>query len=71
MASFLAATTGGPIPAFIIVTEMVSGRAMVLILMACAPLSSGISRLVTPPTCQGLAAMLPPNPALEPWRDSA
>jgi H+/Cl- antiporter ClcA len=41
MVGFLAATTQGPITAFIIVMEMVSGQAMVLSLMACALLSSG------------------------------
>ena len=59
MAGFLAATTGGPITAFIIVMEMVSGQAMVLSLMACALLSSGVARLVTQPMYQELAAMLP------------
>ena len=53
------ATTGGPITAFIIVMEMVSGQAMVLSLMACALLSSGVARLVTRPMYQELAAMLP------------
>ncbi len=59
MAGFLAATTGGPITAFIIVMEMVSGHAMVLSLMACALLSSGVARLVTKPMYQELAALLP------------
>ena len=59
MAGFLAATTGGPITAFIIVMEMVSGQAMVLSLMACALLSSGVARLVTRPMYDELAAMLP------------
>jgi H+/Cl- antiporter ClcA len=59
MAGFLAATTGGPITAFIIVMEMVSGHAMVLSLMACALLSSGVARLVTRPMYQELADMLP------------
>lgn len=63
MAGFLAATTGGPITAFIIVMEMVSGQAMVLSLMACALLSSGVARLVTRPMYQELAAMLPVPPA--------
>lgn len=64
MTGFLAATTGGPITAFIIVMEMVSGQAMVLSLMACALLSSGVARLVTRPMYQELAAMLPvPAPA--------
>lgn len=59
MVGFLAATTGGPITAFIIVMEMVSGQAMVLSLMACALLSSGVARLVTEPMYQALADMLP------------
>lgn len=64
MAGFLAATTGGPITAFIIVMEMVSGQAMVLSLMACALLSSGVARLVTRPMYGELAALLPvPPPA--------
>ncbi|MBX3643464.1 MAG: chloride channel protein [Rubrivivax sp.] len=59
MAGFLAATTGGPITAFIIVMEMVSGQAMVLSLMACSLLSSGVARLVTEPMYQELADALP------------
>jgi H+/Cl- antiporter ClcA len=59
MAGFLAATTGGPITAFIIVMEMVSGQAMVLSLMACTLLSSGVARLVTEPMYQELADILP------------
>ena len=66
MVGFLAATTGGPITAFIIVMEMVSGQAMVLSLMACALLSSGVARLVTRPMYQELAAMLPLPPPTEP-----
>ena len=67
MVGFLAATTGGPITAFIIVMEMVSGHAMVLSLMACALLSSAVARLVTRPMYQELAAMLPvPAPEPEP-----
>ena len=65
MVGFLAATTGGPITAFIIVMEMVSGHAMVLSLMACALLSSGVARLVTRPMYQELAAMLPLPPPTE------
>ena len=60
MAGFLAATTRGPITAFIIVMEMVSGQAMVLSLMACALLSSGVARLITRPMYQELAALLLP-----------
>lgn len=63
MVGFLAATTQGPITAFIIVMEMVSGHAMVLSLMATALLASGISRWVAPPMYLELAALLlPPTP---------
>lgn len=55
MVGFLAATTQGPITAFIIVMEMVSGHAMVLSLMATALLSSGIARLLTRPMYVELA----------------
>ena len=74
MVGFLAATTGGPITAFIIVMEMVSGQAMVLSLMACALLSSGVARLVTEPMYQALADLLPvpvPEPQPEPEPASA
>ena len=63
MVGFLAATTQGPITAFIIVMEMVSGQAMVLSLMACALLAGGVARLMTPPLFQELAALLPVPPA--------
>ena len=63
MVGFLAATTQGPITAFIIVMEMVSGHSMVLSLMACALLASGLSRLVAPPMYPELAALLPLPPA--------
>lgn len=59
MAAFLAATTGGPITAFIIVMEMVSGQPMVLSLMASALLASGVARLVAAPMYDELAALLP------------
>lgn len=59
MAGFLAATTQGPITAFIIVMEMVSGQAMVLSLMASALLASGIARLVSRPMYLELAGLLP------------
>lgn len=58
MVAFLAASTGGPITAFIIVMEMVSGHAMVLSLMASALLASGVARLMTRPMYQELADML-------------
>jgi H+/Cl- antiporter ClcA len=64
MVGFLAATTQGPITAFIIVMEMVAGQAMVLSLMACALLSSGVARLISRPMYVELAALLvlPPIP---------
>ena len=67
MVGFLAATTQGPLTAFIIVMEMVAGHEMVLSLMATALLASGIGRLVTPPMYAELAALLVlPTPALPP-----
>lgn len=63
MVGFLAATTGGPITAFIIVMEMVSGHTMVLSLMACALLSSAVARLLTPPLYTELAFLLLPPAA--------
>lgn len=62
MVGFLAATTQGPITAFIIVMEMVAGQAMVLSLMACAMVASGVSRLITRPLYSELAALLLPLP---------
>jgi H+/Cl- antiporter ClcA len=59
MVGFLAATTQGPITAFIIVMEMVSGHTMVLSLMACALVASGVARLLTKPMYGELAALLP------------
>ena len=58
MAGFLAATTQGPITAFIIVMEMVSGHAMVLSLMATALLSSATARLITRPMYTELAEVV-------------
>jgi H+/Cl- antiporter ClcA len=61
MVGFLAATTQGPITAFIIVMEMVAGQSMVLSLMACALVASGVSRAVARPMYTELAAQcLPP-----------
>jgi len=74
MVGFLAAATQGPITAFIIVMEMVSGHAMVLSLMACALLASGVSRLVTRPLYTELAALLPlpaPTAVTPPAEDPA
>src|SRR5690606_40112757 len=55
MAGVLAAVTQAPITAFIIVMEMIDGHAMVLSLMACALLASGVSRLLCPPLYGALA----------------
>ncbi|WP_310734314.1 chloride channel protein [Ideonella livida] len=55
MAGFLAASTGGPITAFIIVMEMVGGQSQVLGLMACALLATGVSRLISRPLYLELA----------------
>lgn len=64
MVAFLSATTQGPITAFIIVMEMVSGHAMVLSLMACSLLASGCSRLICKPLYHELSLLLvlPPAP---------
>ena len=49
MATFLAAVTQAPMTAFIIVMEMVDGYNLVLSLMACSLVASGVSRLVSRP----------------------
>lgn len=59
MAGFLAAVTAGPITAFIIVMEMVSGQSMLLSLMACAIVASSVSRLLAGSLYDELAAALP------------
>ena len=71
MAGFLAAATQAPLTAFIIVMEMVAGQSMVLSLMACALISSGISRLISAPlysalTRLQLARLEPPAPPAPP-----
>ncbi len=58
MAGFLAATTQAPLTSFIIVMEMVDGHAMVLSLMACALIASGISRVISKPLYGTLASLL-------------
>lgn len=58
MVGFLAATTQGPITAFIIVMEMISGYSMVLSLMASALLASRVSRLISKPLYTELAAAI-------------
>jgi H+/Cl- antiporter ClcA len=69
MVGFLAASTQGPITSFIIVMEMVSGQAMVLSLMACALVASGMARLISPPMYPELAALLPLPAAAAPPGD--
>lgn len=57
MAGFLAAVTQAPLTAFIIVMEMVDGHALVLSLMACAMVASGVSRLISRPLYATLAEL--------------
>jgi H+/Cl- antiporter ClcA len=56
MAGFLAAVTQAPLTAFIIVMEMVDGHSMVLSLMASAMLASLVSRMISRPLYETLAA---------------
>ncbi|MFT3856896.1 MAG: chloride channel protein [Aquabacterium sp.] len=55
MAGFLAAATQAPLTSFIIVMEMVDGHAMVLTLMTCTVIATGVSRLLGPPLYGALA----------------
>lgn len=55
MVGFLAATTQAPMTSFIIVMEMVDGHVMVLSLMACALIASGVSRVLSRPLYATLA----------------
>lgn len=57
MVGFLAAATQAPLTAFIIVMEMIDGHAMVLSLMACSLIASGVSRVLTRPLYSTLAQM--------------
>ncbi|HEY4065354.1 MAG TPA: chloride channel protein [Burkholderiaceae bacterium] len=57
MAGFLAAATQAPLTAFIIVMEMVDGHSMVLSLMACALIASGVSKLLSRPLYATLAQL--------------
>lgn len=57
MAGFLAAVTQAPLTAFIIVMEMIDGHALVLSLMTCALVSSGVSRLISAPLYASLAQL--------------
>ena len=67
MAAFLAAVTQAPLTAFIIVMEMIDGRALVLSLMMAAMLASLLSRMISRPLYATLAehmvAGLQPPPA--------
>ncbi len=58
MAGFLAAVTQAPLTAFIIVMEMIDGHSMVLSLMACALLASGVSRMISRPLYEALAEFM-------------
>lgn len=55
MAGFLAAVTQAPLTSFIIVMEMIDGRALVLTLMASAMVASLVSRLISRPLYTVLA----------------
>ena len=55
MASFLAAVTQAPLTSFIIVMEMIDGRALVLTLMTGAMVASLVSRLVSRPLYAALS----------------
>ncbi len=57
MAAFLAAVTQAPLTAFIIVMEMVDGHELVLSLMACTLIASGLSRLISAPLYPALAKL--------------
>lgn len=57
MVGFLAAVTQAPLTSFIIVMEMVDGHALVLSLIACALVASGISRLICTPLYSALAQL--------------
>lgn len=55
MTAFLAAVTQAPLTSFIIVMEMIDGRALVLTLMAAAMFASLLSRLVSRPLYPALS----------------
>lgn len=57
MAGFLAAVTQAPLTSFIIVMEMVDGHALVLSLMTCAFVASGISKVISAPLYASLAKL--------------
>ncbi len=76
MCGFLAAVTQTPITAMIIVMEMTDGHSMVLSLMACALVSSLVSRMISRPLYSTTALLMmrslreasvgPANPATTP-----
>ncbi|MCW5653980.1 chloride channel protein [Hydrogenophaga sp.] len=58
MCGFLAAVTQTPITAMIIVMEMTDGHGMVLSLMACALLSSLVSRMISRPLYSTMSTLM-------------
>lgn len=71
MCGFLAGVTQTPITAMIIVMEMTDGHSMVLSLITCALLASGISRMISRPLYGTLAELMmrslrEPAPAARP-----
>lgn len=70
MAGFLAAVTQAPLTSFIIVMEMIDGRALVLTLMASAMVASLVSRLISRPLYAVLAhhMLRAVQPPVEPTR---
>jgi len=75
MAGFLAAATQAPLTSFIIVMEMVDGHVMVLSLMACTLVASGVARILSRPLYPMLAQLqlerLPRTTAPEPEPEPA
>jgi H+/Cl- antiporter ClcA len=65
MCGFLAGVTQTPITAMIIVMEMTDGHSMVLSLITCALLASGISRMISRPLYGTLAELM-----MRSWRES-
>lgn len=66
MCGFLAGVTQTPITAMIIVMEMTDGHSMVLSLITCALLASGISRMISRPLYGTLAELM-----MRSWREPA
>ena len=65
MCGFLAGVTQTPITAMIIVMEMTDGHSMVLSLITCALLASGISRMISRPLYGTLAELMTRS-----WREA-